>query len=511
MKKEIQFYVAIFLRRIHYFLIVFGITAVAAVSVARLLPPVYNATAKLLVESAQIPGNLAESTITTTSIEQLQIIEQRLMTRANLLDIARKFNVFSDSGTMTADAIVTEMRDATRISRTGGREQATLMTISFNSNKAVVTANVVNEYVTLLLRDNLAIRAERATDTLEFFEQEVQRLDSELAAQSQKIIAFKNANAEALPETLTYRLSQQTSLQERMASFAREISGLREQKQRLIEIFEVTGRVFAPIADNLSPEQRQLAALQSELNSALVIYSAANPRIRLLKAQIAQLESQVGAVPTVGDQTTTPQTLLDLQLVEIDTRIEQLEAQNALAVAEQERLSETIDRTPANAIVLDGLNRDYDNIQMQYNSAVGRLATAATGERIELLAKGQRIAVLEAATVPSKPNSPNRVKIAGGGIFLGALAGGGLVFLLELMNRAIRRPRDVTKHLGITPIATVPYVRTPMELVMRRAIFVGLFALVVVGLPAVLFAVHTYYLPLDLILDQVVSRLEEFV
>ncbi len=511
MKKEIQFYTAIFLRRIHYFLLVFGIVAASAISVSRLLPPVYDATATLLVESAQIPGSLAESTVNTSSLEQLQIIEQRLMTRSNLLDIARKFNVFSDSGAMTADAIVKAMRDATTIRRTGGREQATLMTISFKSNKAVVTASVVNEYVTILLRDNLAMRAERATDTLEFFEQEVQRLDAELAAQSQKIIAFKNANADALPETLTYRLSQQTSLQERMASFAREISGLREQKQRLIEIFEATGRVSAPIAENLSPEQRQLASLQSELNSALVIYSPENPRIRLLQAQIAQLESQVGALPTVGDQRTTPQTLLDLQLVQIDTQIEQLEAQNAQALAEQERLSETIDRTPANAIVLDGLERDYENIQMQYNSAVGRLATAATGERIELLAKGQRIAVLESATVPSKPSSPDRAKIAAAGIVLGAAAGGALVFLLEFMNQAIRRPRDITKKLGITPIATVPYIRTPMELVLRRAIFVGLFALVVIGLPAILFAVHTYYLPLDLILDKVVTRLEEFV
>ncbi|MGB5558830.1 MAG: lipopolysaccharide biosynthesis [Paracoccaceae bacterium] len=511
MNKEIKFYVAIFLRRVHYFLAVFGVVAVASFSLARLLPPSYDATAKLLVESAQIPGSLAESTVDTTGIEQLQIIEQRLMTRANLLDIARKFNVFDDSGTLTADAIVEAMRRSTSIRRTGGREQATLMTISFSSNKSVVTAGVVNEYVTLLLRDNLEMRAERATDTLQFFEQEVQRLDSELAGQSQKIIAFKNANSDALPETLSYRLSQQTLVQERIASFTREISGLREQKKRLNEMFEATGRVSAPIMDTLTPEQQQLAALQNELNRALVIYSPENPRIKILQAQVSQLESQIGALPTVGSQTTTPQTLLDLQQVEIDTRIEQLEIQQSTAEAELKRLSETIDRTPENSIVLDGLNRDYANIQMQYNSAVGRLATAATGERIELLAKGQRIAVLEAATVPSKPTSPNRAMIAAGGTALGAALGGALVFLLEFMNRAIHRPRDITRHLGITPIATVPYIRTPMELVVRRAVFVAMFAVIVVGLPAALFAVHTYYLPLDLILDQVMTRLERLL
>jgi hypothetical protein len=65
--------------------------------------------------------------------------------------------------------------------------------------------------------------------------------------------------------------------------------------------------------------------------------------------------------------------------------------------------------------------------------------------------------------------------------------------------------------LGITPIATIPYIRTPLELVTRRAVFVALFAFVVIGLPAALFAIHTYYLPLDLLVDMVITRLERLI
>ena len=49
--------------------------------------------------------------------------------------------------------------------------------------------------------------------------------------------------------------------------------------------------------------------------------------------------------------------------------------------------------------------------------------------------------------------------------------------------------------------------RTPLELVARRAAFVGLFVLLVIGVPALLYGVHTYYLPLDLIYDRIASRL----
>ena len=86
-----------------------------------------------------------------------------------------------------------------------------------------------------------------------------------------------------------------------------------------------------------------------------------------------------------------------------------------------------------------------------------------------------------------------------------------MVMLLEFINKAVRRPRDITKHLGITPIATIPYIRTPVELVTRRAVFVALFAFVVIGLPAALFAIHTHYLPLDLLVDMVITRLERLI
>jgi len=58
------------------------------------LPPVYEASAKILVESQLIPIDLAQPTVTANALERVQAIEQRLMTRDNLLDIVRKFDLF---------------------------------------------------------------------------------------------------------------------------------------------------------------------------------------------------------------------------------------------------------------------------------------------------------------------------------------------------------------------------------------------------------------------------------
>jgi len=202
-----------------------------------------------------------------------------------------------------------------------------------------------------------------------------------------------------------------------------------------------------------------------------------------------------------------PSSILDVQIADIDSRIAVFNDQLIQTREQLAGVEDSIERTPKVQIQLDALNRDYQNTQQQYNAAVNGLAKSAQGERIELLAKGRRIAVIDPATVPSKPDRPNRLLISFGGSALGAFLGLALIAGLEFLNSSIRRAADITRGLGITPIVTVPYVRTPMELVVRRAVFVTAFAVLVIGIPAALFALHTYYLPLDLIYERFATKI----
>lgn len=512
MKSTISFYFTIFLRRIHYFLFVFLIIFATSMTLAKILPAVYMSRTSLLVESSQIPNQLAAPTVQTGDAEELQIIEQRLMTRVHLLDIARSENVFEDMGAMAADDIVRKMRANTTIRRSSGRTQATLMNISFKSRSGTIAVNVVNQYVTLVLQNNAETRADRASDTLRFFEIEVERLSKKLEDQGALVLEFNNANADALPNTLTYRLNQQTGLQTRLATVDRDTATLQEQKRRLIEVFEATGNVGNASNANLTPEQRQLVTLQDNLSKALAIYSPEHPKVKVLEAQVTQQKDVVaGQSATAGIDLQSPTSMLDVTVAGIDAQIGLLSEQRVLIIDQLAILEDSLARTPENTILQSALNRDYNNIQNQYNTAVNRMSQAAAAERIELLAKGRRIAILDPATAPNRPTSPNRMLIRIGGTFLGLFLGLALVFMLEFLNSAIRRPTEITKHLGITPIATIPYIRTPMELVVRRATFVSVFALIIIGIPAALFAIHTYYLPLDLIYDQMAAKVRALI
>lgn len=525
MTLDLKYYFSLLLARLHYVVLIFATVTAAAVTLAYKLPPVYETSATLLLEAPQIPDSLAASTVNTSPLEQLQVLQQRLMTRPNLLDIARKLKVFSGIDQMTPDDIVTAMQDATTIDittpRTARTDQAMLMTITFDARRAKTAADVVNEYVTRVLADNLAMRTSQAQDTLQFFKQEVDRLQGEMKAQSAKIVAFQNANTDALPGTLDTRLQQQASLEQRLIAIQHDISALQDQKQQLLALFRSTGQVAGTGALQ-SPQARMLDQARSDLASAQAIYAPNNPKLVMLQDRVNQLEAAVkaqgdaaagasggaaGAGGTDAQTAAAASPMLQAQLADIDARVGQLAGQQADVQKALATLKASIDRTPQVAVGLDALNRDYVNIQNQYTSASDRLAKATTGERIEAMSKGQRIAVLDAASVPDTPTKPNRVKIAALGTAAGLGLGLGFVLLLELLNTSIRRPIELARGLDITPIVAIPYQRSPDERLRKQLVVGGLLLIVVVGLPAALYAVDTYYLPLDIIIAKINTKL----
>jgi polysaccharide chain length determinant protein (PEP-CTERM system associated) len=506
MNSDMRFYWTLLLRRLPVMATIFIVFSVVGIGLSLTLPSRYEASARLLVESAQIPDELAASTVRTAATEQLQIIEQRLLTRANLIDIANQFGIFAQTRRLSPDEVVQQMRELTSISTFSGRDRATFMTISFDANNPDLAAGVVNQFVTLVLNQDSVRRQGLAEQTLDFFEQEVVRLGQELDSRSAAIVAFKEQNQDALPENLDFRVRRQSNLQDQVIAATRERASLSEQRNRLMAL----GSVQQGASVQISPAQQTLNAAEAELEQALTVYSDTNPRIRVLRARIAQLAAAVeaergGEAPSDGPS--TARVIFDLQMAEIDQRSTNIDAQIERAEAEIERLRIAIERTPEIAIRLDALERDYQNALSQYNLAVANQAKAQTGERIEVLSKGERISVIEQATPPSEPSSPNRPLIAGGGVALGLAFAVAFFLLLELTNRTIRRPGDLVSGLTIQPLATIPYLETAAGRTRRRAMQIGMIGSLVGGVSFVLWAVHVYYLPLDLLARNLMNSL----
>ena len=492
---DIKFYLSIFWRRFPYFAVIAALIGAIGVSVASVLPSEYRASAVLLIEGEQIPSEMMASTVQGGVGQQVGFIRDRLTSRASMIDHATELGIYRERAGMDPDRIVEDMRRRLRV-RTSGNH----VFVEFRSEDPQVAADVANHFAAIIERQAIEMRRGAASTTLEFFREEVNRLNREMGIHRARVLDFRMQNRDRLPESLEYRRNRMAALENRITRSEAEEAALIARRGDLIALFEATGRV----SEDLTPLERELARAQEERDRALRLYSAQNPRVRVVQARIEELEEAVRSEQESGGNDV---------LTEFERRIEEIEEEiarqaeiRAESEAEISALQQTIDDTTVTSVRLQELERELSYVRSQHDQVARQLARAEMGERIELLARGQRITILEQAIPPRSPDSPNRPQIAMAGVGGGIAAGLGLIALLEFLNRSIRRPVEITKRLGITPIATMPLLRTRRQIMLRRGIILGVLAVVLLGVPLALWGLHTFYLPMDLLIERFLQR-----
>ncbi|MFS4438090.1 GumC family protein [Paracoccaceae bacterium GXU_MW_L88] len=506
---DFKFYFNQFMRRLPLFVIVATLVSVIGIAVAMLLPARYSASTTILVEGPKISEQLANSSVTASPVEQLNVIRQRLMTRGNLIDVARRLKVFPGINEMTGTQIAQGMQGSTsfnlvQLGDSGSRDGARTIafSINFSSENRSKAADVANEYASLILQEGARLRSDMATGTLDFFEQEVSRLAGELSRIESEMLAFQTQNQESLPNSLDYRRNQQVVLQERLLQLERtkaELQTRRRQQAGQISANSGIGTVGA----SASPQEMELIQLQQDLVEKRAIYSEQHPQIRALRSRINALQSIVRPVNRDGERVASS---AEAELALLDEQIEMVETQTTDIESELSELQVSIDQTPDVEVRLNNLTRTYENTQLQYNQARQKLAAAAQGERIELRREGESFEVIERATVPDEPVSPNRKAIAAASVAAGIGLGIMLVALLEFLDKTVRRSVELSTRLNIEPLATIPYIQSHGEVRRRNLGMIAIVAAIVISVPLMLWAIHYYYLPLDLIFDRLLAK-----
>ena len=163
------FYWEVFKRRWPFFAVPFVTIATAGVATALLWPPTFLSEGKILVQSQQIPSELVRATVTNAAQERIQVIQQRTMTRDNLIAIADKFQLFPDKRTlMSATELVELIKKQTKIApvelqldfkqrtRAALENPTIVFSVGFEYEDAAIAARVANELMTRILKRGFA-------------------------------------------------------------------------------------------------------------------------------------------------------------------------------------------------------------------------------------------------------------------------------------------------------------------------------------------------------------------
>jgi len=286
-------------RRWLAFLIPFVVVSVIGLIAVLLWPARYLAEGKLLVESQQIPSDLVKATVSTLASERIQVIEQRINTRENLLTIANKYGLTGGwkerlSGTEVVDFMRQRLSIKPlelKIPARQNNRQAIAFTVGFEYENAVIATRVANDLVTMILNEDVKTRTNYAAETTKFLEREAKKLEGNLDTIGLKISELKRREALGLPSR------------------------------------------------DVNPNEAQLAALKGELVQKSSIYSPNHPDIKSLKARVEAMEKTVGPV---AQQEQQQELGLDALLRQQEALQKEVDATNVKLSAA--RLGESLER-----------------------------------------------------------------------------------------------------------------------------------------------------------------------
>jgi uncharacterized protein involved in exopolysaccharide biosynthesis len=276
--------------------------------IAFTLPPVYLSEATILVEDQQIPTEFVRSSITSYVEERLELINQKIMSRSNLIAIIKKLNLYSDlKNKYTTEQILQKMKndinmetiDATiRNKRTGRLNSATIaFKLSFQGPDPVTVQKVTNLLASLYIQEDIKTREKLASATSNFLEQELKELEKQVAFFENKISKFKEKYAGSLPGSVNANLQAISRLEIQLDRINMNLRAQKDKKiilqgqiatvDPLLPVMTEDGKLAMNPKTRLKQLRLQLLRLQST-------FSQKHPDVKKLKQEIADLESQVG-------------------------------------------------------------------------------------------------------------------------------------------------------------------------------------------------------------------------
>jgi protein tyrosine kinase modulator len=321
-----SYFYEILKRRALFFLIPFLLILAIGSLITAVWPAIYLSQGTILVQSQEIPSDLVRPTVGALANDRIQVIEQRIMTRDNLVAIAKKFQLSPGwqervSGTEIVDFIRKRaIIKPAELKLQGQRKDAIAYTVGFEYERPEIAAKVANELVTMILDEDVRSRTGFAAETTKFLAQEVKRLENQLSLNDAQISELKSRaggvpsdesaaaiaalKAELLAKSATYSDSHPDiiALKRKIAALEKSSAATNAKANTALSRNTVSANSNPIGLDSL---QTQRLSIKDELNKATQKLSAARLGENLERGQHSE-RLEVIEQPTMPQKPISP-------------------------------------------------------------------------------------------------------------------------------------------------------------------------------------------------------------
>jgi polysaccharide biosynthesis transport protein len=461
-------------RRILLLCLALGLAALAALA-GWIRGPRYTATAEVQIQ----PGSASDlkesiSSMLSSGVSTLDEIMESdgeiLQSESLLMDVARTLHLQDDpvflSGKTTVKtawiggttypllhgdlnnpwvriAIVKILRKHLKVDRV---PRTQMMSISYESRSADLSAKIVNTLESRFLEDNFESHFNTTKQVSGWLDKQIEDLRNIVqTSQDQMVDLQKKLGVYALDPNHSLVLDEVGEL-EKGLSDATEQRVIAEARYRILQSIPPDQIQNSPTPlgtdgaqDLLTNLRSQRAAAEAQLGHLQPVYGPNYPQVMQLQSEIAQLDTE-----------------LDKQ----ETRIVN-QAKDAYGVAQSaenqakgmlDAKEQTLYAQRDDLVRYMLLSEEYESNRHMYESILTRLREAAVDAGLD----AADISVVDLASLPVEPSSLSPLELALIGLFLGAFGGLTLAMFLEKMDTRVRDVHEIQEILGLPSLAMIP-------------------------------------------------------
>lgn len=491
LSKTIEQFKGIALRR-RWWLIASTCFVACAVALGSLvLPNKFTSEATILVVQQQVPERYVTPNTTYSVREALESLTEAVLSRSRLLPIIDEFSLYPrEQHRLGPEGLAQLMRNNIQIipiQKDAVQKDINAFKISFTCDNPFVAQKVTDRLTSFFIDENLKLQQQQDLGTTSFLKDQLASAEKDLKDQEQQLRDFRTNNLGSLPEQEQGNLEILSGLHTQLQSTMAELSRAQEQKVYLSSLLDQyqsldsTGRP-APgmvVADNpLAIAEADLQRLQSERASLVARFTPEYPDVVEINRKIAQQETLIAGLkparpadknrPSRGQAASAPaessseaqlRSQLEanrIQMADLTKSEKQMEQQ----IADYEK---RLNETPVREQQLSDVLRGYDLAKKNYDDLLGKVTQSEMATSLAERQQGQQFRVVDPPSLPAKPSSPNRKKIALGGAAAGLFLGGALAFLIDSSDHSFHTEKEILQRFKLPLIIGVPLSLTPAE------------------------------------------------
>jgi polysaccharide biosynthesis transport protein len=491
LSQSIDHLIAVALRRRWWFSVTACAVAIGAAIGSFLIPNRYKSEATILVQQQQIPDRYVVPNSTIDLEQALRAMTHDVLSRPRLLQIISKFDLYPrQRSRLSSEQLVELMREDISIEALEGQNQAqkeaNAFTISYIGSDPKVVRQVTSQLTSLFINEDLRSQEQRDITTTNFLTSQLAAAQHDLDEKEQRLRAFKMANLGELPEEREGNLQVLNGLQMQLQNANAALARANEQHAYLESLLaQYQSLSLAGLASPTTTSANPIETVQSGLNrlktqraALLGILTPQHPDVKRIDREIAETKAllvQLQSTKTLASgskpsSSSSGSTATDITVAQLNSQLKenQLEASNDAAQVKQlqQQISEyqhRLNLTPVREEQLTDLRREYDLSKKNYDDLYAKKTQSALATDLQKNQQGQQFRLIEPPNLPTKPFTPNRLKIAFGGIVVGIAFGIGLAFFVEIRDASLHSEKQLRERFDLPVVVAFPLLISTRE------------------------------------------------